>query len=345
MMVHLPQHEAIVDPSLFWPQLSTAAAGVDAQQQLQAPNPALCELLGLGARRLEQMTLAALAPQRPELVEAFRRVLGEQRVVQLRDFGLVDGAGATVAVDLTLSPLANGGALLEAHVLAPAAREPDAQLSESLRGFAHEVKNPLAGLRGAAQLIARRVGDDGVKELAGLIIAEADRLAQLANRLLQGSAAAQRGPVNIHEVLERVAALLASQGQAAIARDFDPSLPNLQGDADRLTQLFLNLGRNALEAGADRLVLRSRAEHSARIHDRVVRLALRVDVIDNGHGVPATLADHLFLPMVSGRADGSGLGLALCREIATEHQGGLTYRSRPGETVFSLLLPYGDTHG
>ena len=334
-----------VDIATFWPQLSTAAAWLDGQQQLHAPNPALCELLGLSGRRLEGMTLAALAPDRGELIEAFRRALQQQRVVQLRGFPLATAAGETVAVDLTLSPLSAGGVLLEAHALAAAAPESTAQLSESLRGFAHEVKNPLARLRGAAQLIARRVGDDGVKELAGLIIAEADRLAELANRLLQGSAEARFTAVNIHEVLERVAALLASQDTVAIARDFDPSLPPLAGDADRLTQLLLNLGRNALEAGADRLLLRTRAEHAARIQDRIVRLALRVDVIDNGAGVAPALADTLFLPMVSGRADGSGLGLALSREIAAEHQGALNYRSRPGETVFSLILPYGDAHG
>lgn len=333
-----------VDTTTLWPQLSTAAACVDAAQRLRVPNPALCELLGLGERRLEGMTLVALAPGVPGLVEAFRRVLDEQRVVQLRDVALPDASGAVVAVDLTLSPLAAGGALLEAHALAPVARESAAQLSASLRGFAHEVKNPLAGLRGAAQLIARRVADDGVRQLADLVIAEADRLAQLANRLLQGSARPQFGPVNIHEVLERVAVLLASQGQAGVVRDFDPSLPSGQGDADRLTQLFLNLGRNGLEAGADRLVLRTRAEHSARIHDRVVRLALRIDVLDNGAGVAAEIADTLFLPMVSGRADGSGLGLALCSEIAGEHGGALNYRSRSGETVFSLLLPYGEPH-
>jgi len=345
MMVQSPQLAANpVDLATLWPQLSTPAVCLDAQQQLQAPNPALCELLGLGARRLEGMTLAALAPGRGELVEAFRRVLAEQRVVQLRDFALVDAAGTAVTVDLTLGPLAAGGAVLEAHALAPAARESNGQLSESLRGFAHEVKNPLAGLRGAAQLIARRVADEGVKELAGLVIAEADRLAQLANRLLQGAAGPAFAPVNIHEVLERVAVLLASQGQAAIVRDFDPSLPRLAGDADRLLQLFLNLGRNALEAEAERVVLRTRAEHSARLHDRIVRLALRVDVIDNGGGVPAMLADNLFLPMVSGHVGGSGLGLALCREIAAEHGGALNYRSRSGETVFTLLLPYGESH-
>lgn len=333
-----------MDLASLWPQLSTAAACIDAQQQLQAPNPALCELLGLGARRLEGMTLAALAPRRVELADAFRRVLGEQRVVQLRDVELDDAAGMPVAVDLTLSPLAAGGALLEIHALAPTAGGSTAQLSESLRGFAHEVKNPLAGLRGAAQLIARRVADDSVRELAGLIIAEADRLAQLANRLLQGSAGAARAPVNIHEILERVSVLLASPGQATVVRDFDPSLPTVSGDADRLLQLFLNLGRNALEAGADRVVLRSRAEHAARINDRIVRLALRIDVADNGAGVAPDLADTLFLPMVSGRADGSGLGLALCREIAAEHAGALNYRSRRGDTVFTLLLPYGDTH-
>lgn len=343
-MVHSLHSVATMDPATLWPQLSTAVACLDAQQQLQMPNPALCELLGLGARRLEGMTLAALAPERPELGEAFRRVIDEQRVVQLRDFPLVGAAGQPVAVDLTLSPLAAGGALLEVHALAPSGGESTAHLSASLRGFAHEVKNPLAGLRGAAQLIARRVADEGVKELAGLVIAEADRLAQLANRLLLGSARPAFGPVNIHEVLERIAVLLGSQGQAVVVRDFDPSLPDFVGDADRLLQVFLNLGRNALEAGADRVTLRSRAEHSARINDRIVKLALRLEVVDNGAGVAPELADSLFLPMVSGRADGSGLGLALCREIAAEHGGALNCRSRAGETTFTLLLPYGETH-
>jgi two-component system nitrogen regulation sensor histidine kinase GlnL len=124
-----------------------------------------------------------------------------------------------------------------------------------------------------------------------------------------------------------------------LVRDYDPSLPDVDGDADRLTQAAWNLVRNAIEAGASQVTLRTRAEHAARIGDVVHALALRVDIADDGRGVPADLAERLFLPLVSGRAEGTGLGLALAQQVAREHRGALSYRSRPGHTVFTLLLP------
>ncbi|HEX8778375.1 MAG TPA: ATP-binding protein, partial [Rhodanobacter sp.] len=218
-------------------------------------------------------------------------------------------------------------------------------LSATLRGFAHEVKNPLAGLRGAAQLLQRRVDGAELQALAGLIIDEADRLAALANRLLHRDRAAQIGAVNVHELLDRLSELLRAEPRPLRLRhDFDPSLPDVRGDADRLQQVLLNLARNAVEAGAGTLVLRTRAEHGVRVGTRVLRSALRVDVIDDGPGVPAELRDTLFEPLVSGRADGTGLGLALSREIAHEHGGELRCTSRPGETVFSLYLPLEPAH-
>jgi two-component system nitrogen regulation sensor histidine kinase GlnL len=177
------------------------------------------------------------------------------------------------------------------------------------------------------------------------VISEADRLTALANRLLRHDGAAQLGSVNIHERLERLGDLLLAESAPPVVRhDYDPSLPDVYGDADRLLQLLLNLARNAVEAGADAITFRTRAEAGARLGERVARMALRVDVIDNGPGVPATLRDTLFEPLVSGRADGSGLGLALAREIAREHGGELRYVSRAGETVFSLYLPMGQGH-
>ncbi|MES2313209.1 MAG: ATP-binding protein, partial [Pseudomonadota bacterium] len=218
-------------------------------------------------------------------------------------------------------------------------------LSATLRGFAHEVKNPLAGLRGAAQLLHRRVDNEDLRSLAGLIIDEADRLGVLANRLLHHDGAPQIGPVNIHQLLERLTDLLqAEPSPPQLRHDYDPSVPDLLGDADRLQQVLLNLARNALEAGAHTLTLRTRVEHGVRVGERMLRMALRVDVIDDGPGVPAALRDTLFQPLVSGRADGTGLGLALSREIAHEHGGELRYTSRPGETAFSLYLPMGRSH-
>jgi two-component system nitrogen regulation sensor histidine kinase GlnL len=124
-----------------------------------------------------------------------------------------------------------------------------------------------------------------------------------------------------------------------LVRDYDPSLPEFDGDADRLTQAVWNLVRNAIEAGAANVSLRTRAEHGLRIGDMPAPLALRLEIVDDGRGVPESLAERIFLPLVSGRAEGSGLGLALAQQVAREHRGSLAYRSRPGHTVFTLLLP------
>jgi two-component system nitrogen regulation sensor histidine kinase GlnL len=173
-----------------------------------------------------------------------------------------------------------------------------------------------------------------------MVIAEADRLDALAERLLHHDSVARHAALNIHAVLERVIALLATEPAPLLLRqDYDPSLPELRGDADRLQQLLLNLARNAHEAGARTLTLRTRAEHGVRVGERMVRTALRLDVVDDGAGVPPALRDTLFEPLVSGRAEGTGLGLAMAREIAHEHGGELRYAGAPGATTFTLLLP------
>lgn len=319
-------------------QMATGLALVDAGLRVQWINPALAELLELGLRSAQGVPLAGLLPA-PDVSLQAARALGEQRSLQVRGVEFADAAGGTRRVDVSMQPLDDTTLLLEVHALATpiAAHSP---LSATLRGFAHEVKNPLAGLRGAAQLLQRRLDDADLKALAGLVIAEADRLATLANRLLHHDGAPRLGPVNPHQLLERLSELLQAEPSPPLLRhDYDPSLPDVHGDADRLQQLLLNLARNAVEAGARTLTLRTRVEHGVRLERRMLRSALRIDVIDDGPGVPAALRGTLFEPLVSGRADGSGLGLALSREIAQEHGGELRYASRSGETVFSLYLP------
>ncbi|MEO5831631.1 MAG: ATP-binding protein [Rhodanobacter sp.] len=321
--------------------MTTGLARVGAGLRLQWINPALAECLGLGPRSAAGQPLARWLDD-VALAQA-ARTLAEQRPLQWREISLADAAGREILADIALQPYEDG-LLLEVHVLA----EPvpaTSPLSATLRGFAHEVKNPLAGLRGAAQLLQRRVENDDLRALAGLIIDEADRLATLANRLLHNDGAAQLGPVNIHQLLERLADLLqAEPSSPQLRHDYDPSVPDLHGDADRLQQVLLNLIRNAVEAGAQTLTLRTRIEHGVRLGERMLRMALRVDVIDDGAGVPVALRDTLFEPLVSGRADGTGLGLALSREIAHEHGGELRCSSRPGYTVFSLHLPLARAH-
>ncbi|WP_267225754.1 two-component system sensor histidine kinase NtrB [Dyella silvae] len=324
--------------------LATGVALADAQLRLLWVNPALAELLDIGPRSAVGQSLAVLLHD-PAWMALAERALEEPSPLQLRGIEIPSGRGETAHIDVSMQRLPHGELLVEVHALAPPAVS-ETPLSATLRGFAHEVKNPLAGLRGAAQLLQRRVEEESLRALAGLVIAEADRLTTLANRLLrQDGAAAQLGPVNIHERLERLGdLLLAEPTPLALRHDYDPSLPDVFGDADRLLQLLLNLARNATEAGARTLTFRTRAEPGVRLGERTARMALRVDVIDDGPGVPAHLRDTLFEPLVSGRADGTGLGLALAREIAREHGGELRHASRPGETVFSLYLPMGPTH-
>ncbi|MDE2248198.1 MAG: PAS domain-containing sensor histidine kinase [Pseudomonadota bacterium] len=323
-------------------QMATGLALVDAGLCLRWINPALAEALALGPRSVIGLPLAAVLA-RPDGLQQAARVLAERHALQWRGVSLLAGNGRELLADIAVQPFGEG-LLLEVHLLG----EPDpagSPLSATLRGFAHEVKNPLAGLRGAAQLLQRRVDSDDLRDLAGLIIDEADRLGILANRLLHHHGAAQLAPVNIHHLLERLTDLLqAEPASPRLRHDYDPSVPDLVADADRLQQVLLNLARNAQEAGAATLTLRTRVEHGLRLGERVLRMALRVDVLDDGPGVPPALRDSLFQPLVSGRADGTGLGLALSREIALEHGGDLRFASRPGETVFSLYLPLERTH-
>jgi two-component system nitrogen regulation sensor histidine kinase GlnL len=214
-------------------------------------------------------------------------------------------------------------------------------LHEALKGLAHEIRNPLAGLRGAAQLLARRSPDADARRYLDVITAEADRLAGLVERLMNPSPPRPHQALNVHEVLERVRMLAGSDAgwSVAIQRDYDPSLPALRGDPDRLVQAVWNLVRNALEAGATSIRLKTRAEPNVMIGETPLKLALRIEVADDGRGVPEALATRIFLPLVSSRPDGTGLGLTVAQEVAREHGGSLSFRSRPGHTVFALLLP------
>lgn len=338
---HAPELDALTTP-LAWARPDGAIAGC---------NPAFARWLGVSARRLRDGPLAALDGGDGRLAIALSRVPGlgdaaSEASLRLRRVRLRHPGSEERFADLWLSRREDGGCLLEAHPVDefpgddPALLLPSA-LAASLKGLAHELRNPMAGLKGAAQLLARRVDDDESRELIALIEGEVGRLTALLDQLLSPTPPRQHAPLNIHAVLERVLRLAESDAGWAVrlVRDYDPSLPDLAGDADRLVQAAWNLVRNAIEAGATQVTLRTRAEHALRIGDQLHPMALRLEIGDDGRGVPEELAERLFLPLVSGRAEGSGLGLALAQQVAREHRGSLAYRSRPGHTVFTLLLP------
>ncbi len=331
-----PEFEALITP-LVW---------ADTAGRIEGCNAAFARWLGVSARRLPEQPLTALEIDGDGLQQALWTT-GDGAPVRLRRIALSGLGGETRFADAWVSRRDSGGWLLEAHPVDefpgddPAIALPSA-LSAALKGLAHELRNPLAGLKGAAQLLARRDGVDAEsRELTQLIEAEVERLIVLLDKLLSPTPRQPHAPLNIHGVLERVLRLAESDAGWAvrITRDYDPSLPELPGDADRLTQSVWNLVRNAIEAGAANVTLRTRAEFGVRIGDAIHALALRLEIVDDGSGVPEELTERLFLPLVTGRADGTGLGLALAQQVAREHRGALAYRSRPGHTVFTLLLP------
>ena len=339
------QPAAPTDPTLD--ALATPILRLDATGMIRNANRAAGQWLGVGRRRLIGVPAAALERDSQRLASTLAASGGDP--LRLRRMPMAfPGHEVLHFADLLLSPTMEGdvaGYWLEAHPVDefpgddPARLLPSA-LSASLKGLAHELRNPLAGIKGAAQLLARRSEGDAL-ELTELIESEVARLAALVDQLLSPAPPRAFEPLNIHAVLERVLRLAESDAGWAtrLQRDYDPSLPEFPGDANRLSQALWNLVRNAIESGATNVQLRTRAEHHVLIGDAPHRLALRIEIADDGRGVPEDLAERIFLPLVSGRAEGSGLGLALAQQVAREHGGSLSYRSRPGHTVFTLQLP------
>jgi two-component system nitrogen regulation sensor histidine kinase GlnL len=317
--------------------LTTGVARLDADLRMVSVNPAFTEHTGFGWSRLRSQTLAALQPDGERLHEQARRVQAEGGTGTVAGAVVCVAPGREARLDFALTPHAEG-VLVEVHPTRSATA--GGQVTESLRGFAHEVRNPLAAISGAAQLLEQRADDARQRELARLIRDESARLTVLAERLLGTRNTMATRAINVHAVLERAAELLqAERADVTVVRDYDPSLPAWHGDPDRLLQAILNLVRNAVEANAQRIVLRSRAEAGWRDARGQRVPALRIEIEDDGNGVPEAIATTLFEPMVSGRPDGTGLGLALAREIAREHGGELALRQRERGACFVLLLP------
>ncbi len=214
---------------------------------------------------------------------------------------------------------------------------------ELIRNLAHEIRNPLGGIRGAAQLLERELQSPSLKEYTQVIRKEADRLQVLMDRLLSPTRIPQSVPVNIHEVLERVRSLILAEfpDGIIIQRDYDTSLPELLGDREQLIQAVLNITRNAAQAleGQGLIRLRSRAARQVTLARKRYRTAILVQIIDDGPGIPEPLQARMFHPLVSGREGGSGLGLMLAQNFINQHHGLVECESRPGRTSFSLLLP------
>ncbi|MGB6105198.1 MAG: nitrogen regulation protein NR(II) [Pusillimonas sp.] len=337
--------------------LSTAVLLLNGRGCVEHANTAAEELFSMSRRQLIGQPVhrlfgsdQALAERLPDAIEGKFGILRQDLVVQRR--------GEQVAVSLAVVPLDKQpwAALLEVrmiehHILLDRHRQLSNELTaqrESLRNLAHEVKNPLGGIRGAAQLLEAELGNDALDEYTRVIIAEADRLAGLVDRLIapQGETL-QESSFNIHEICERVHTLVRAEfPKIDFMRDYDASAPEVRGDFARLLQALLNITRNAAQALNEtppsepaRITLRTRIGRQLLLAAHQAKLAIVVSVLDNGPGVPPALRDKLFHPLVTGRATGTGLGLSLAQEFVQQHGGLVEFNTHAGHTEFRMILP------
>ncbi len=341
----LPAH--ILDNQL------TAVILLDSTLQVHYVNPAAEQLLGISARRLlanpltqslEYLSLDLARLQEQHLLgqgfsdsEVTLVVDGEPSLVDVSVITIDEQDPVMMLMELRkVDQQKRISQELQQHAQQLAARD-------LVRGLAHEIKNPLGGLRGAAQLLEKALPDAQLREYTGIIIAQADRLRNLVDRLLGPQRPGRHQVHNVHSVLEQVRRLVELELPAGIRieRDYDPSIPDFEMEPDQLQQAFLNIVRNAVEAmhGEGSIRLKTRTAFQINIHGKRYRLAAEIKIIDNGPGIPEHIRDTLFYPMVTGREGGTGLGLSIARSLIDQHSGKIEFTSWPGHTEFSVFLP------
>ena len=339
--------------------LATAVVALDGGYTVRYANQAAEDLLGTGARSLIGQRFPSLFVDGPALEAMLAEALAVHWSYRAQTVNYERPGRQPTPLSCVVTPIEVPGTplLVELRPIQEQLRlEREERLldqqettRELLRNLAHEIKNPLGGLRGSAQLLERELERADLKEYTQVIIKEADRLQVLLDRLLTPRRAVQLTQVNIHEVLERVRSLVQAEFPAGISvmRNYDPSVPDMVGDIEQLIQAVLNVVRNAAqallsEANAGRggaIVLRTRSARQVTIARQRHKLALELQVIDDGPGVPEDIRGRVFNPLVSGREGGSGIGLALVQTYVQNHGGVVEFDSRPGRTVFTLLLP------
>ncbi len=339
--------------------LSTGVILLDDDLCIVELNSAAEGLFSHSRRGLIGQSFTRFVEEPPELLSKLHNAIEQNRGFSVQDVTLGFNGTPRCHVDCLVTPIESRRArlVLELRSIDQQRRiEREAvQLSQSqanrelIRNLAHEIKNPLGGLRGSAQLLERELDRSDLREYTQVIIKEADRLQSLMERLLSPHRLPKRQAVNIHEVCERVRSLVLAEFPANIRvrRDYDVSLPELYGDREQLIQVVLNIARNAAQAilaqpaltQPGTIVLRTRAVHRVTIARTLHKVVCDLQVIDDGPGIAESIRERVFYPLVSGRPDGTGLGLTLAMNFVEYHRGVIECDSRPGRTVFRILLP------
>lgn len=345
--------------------LNTAIVLLDSELRVLCINPAAEMLLGVSSNKICAKPFEKILLDR-KMISAIRNTLSSnhpftqrEKTIQLSDHKVI--------VDFTVQPINTENSdkqlliefnQLERHLRISREENLLAQhetVRALLRGMAHEVKNPLGGIRGAAQLLERELNNPDLEEYTQVIIDEADRLKKLVNRMLGPNALPNRTMVNIHSVTERVRSLLKADKSrdVKIFFDYDPSIPEVEFDPEHLIQAVLNIVRNAAQALSEqepkldengyelekKITIRTRVLRHFSLGQKYYKLVAKMDIIDNGPGISEDMQERIFMPLITGRAEGTGLGLSIAQSLISQNGGLIECQSRPGKTVFSLLLP------
>ncbi|OOZ35607.1 nitrogen regulation protein NR(II) [Solemya velesiana gill symbiont] len=338
--------------------LNSAVLLFDNDFRLQYMNPAAEMLFAVSNRHMVGLDAGQLLHCPGDLVESnLNRAVELGRPFTERELSIPLSDRRSATVDCTVIPLyereGKGGVLVELQQIDRQLRisREEHLLSQHqaardlIRGLAHEIKNPLGGLRGAAQLLEGELEAPSLSEYTQVIIDEADRLQTLVDQMLGPNKLPRHAEVNIHTVLERVRSLVIAEfgDQILVERDYDPSIPDLYLDNDRIIQALLNIVRNAARAvgeqGDGNITLRTRILRQFTIGNIRHRLVAEISVEDNGPGIPGKIREKLFYPMVTASEGGMGLGLSIAQSLINQHGGLIECRSEPGCTVFNVLLP------
>ena len=338
--------------------LHSAVLVINQDLGIECMNPSAEHLFQISSKRATERSITSLIPNEHEFHDRLSRSLVSNHPFTVYDTSLQSHDGTTINADYSVSPLAyrqTGKYLLVEFTRLSSfmkitkeetlLHQHDATKS-LLRGLAHEIKNPLGGIRGSAQLLDRELDEDG-KEYTRIIIREADRLQNLVDRMLGPKDLPVKSNVNIHKILEHIRQLVQAESKAIrFVADYDPSLPDLHADESMLIQALLNITRNAVAAmnGEGQITLRTRPRRNYSIRSHTFPLVAQIEIIDNGEGIPEDLAETLFFPMVTGRAEGTGLGLSIAQSLIQQHKGQIEFTSKPGETCFTILIPLENGH-
>ena len=344
--------------------LATAVILVDDSDVLRHMNPAAENLLELSGTHVVGQNIADVFADHDVLAGALSYARKNNCSFSEHDLAIAVAGRTRMHLTCTVTPVEHSGGfdfqgcLVELRQIEQQLRiareervlDQSKANRELMRNLAHEIKNPLGGIRGAAQLLDRELENPDLHEYTQVIMKEADRLQALMSRLLSPHRVPRPVDLNIHEVLERVRSVLLAEFHKSITihRDYDVSLPLIRGDAEQLIQAALNVARNSAQALTESntekatITFKTRAARQVVLARKRYRHAIELSIIDNGPGIPPDIGERVFYPLVTGRAAGSGLGLTITQNFVAQHNGTITFESAPGRTSFMLLLPVVD---